>query len=222
MGRASEWGCISGWKCSNALALAHLTALHIFSILVIWVLTGVLLYLAVWRIVAHEYEVEPDTMMVTAGIGVLFNLLIGVMLHWVSSRAGHGHVHGHGHSHHAHHFSPSTFQKEIATETGSVGWLDSAVPIDGTNLGTPSTASLASSSSCSGANQNLNIRAAFIHVLGDLVQSLGVLLAAIIIKFTGFALADPICTFLFSVIVLLTTIPVFGDTLTILVGFCMN
>jgi hypothetical protein len=31
------------------------------SILVIWVLTGVLLYMAVWRIIENEYAVEPDT-----------------------------------------------------------------------------------------------------------------------------------------------------------------
>ena len=30
---------------------------------------------------------------------------------------------------------------------------------------------------------NINVRAAFIHVIGDLVQSIGVLIAAIIIKF---------------------------------------
>jgi zinc transporter 2 len=50
----------------------------------------------------------------------------------------------------------------------------------------------------------LNIRAAFIHVLGDLVQSIGVLIAAIIIKFSGFSLADPICTFVFAVLVLVS------------------
>ena len=30
---------------------------------------------------------------------------------------------------------------------------------------------------------NINVRAAFIHVLGDLVQSLGVLVGSLIIKF---------------------------------------
>ena len=34
-----------------------------------------------------------------------------------------------------------------------------------------------------GDEQNINVRAAFIHVLGDLIQSLGVLIAAFIIKF---------------------------------------
>ncbi|VDN49396.1 unnamed protein product, partial [Gongylonema pulchrum] len=49
---------------------------------------------------------------------------------------------------------------------------------------------------------NINLRAAFIHVVGDLLQSLGVLAAAIIIKITGYRLADPLCTFLFSALVL--------------------
>ena len=39
------------------------------------------------------------------------------------------------------------------------------------------------SRSTGGEKQNINVRAAFIHVLGDLVQSVGVLIAAYIIKF---------------------------------------
>jgi Co/Zn/Cd efflux system component len=32
-------------------------------------------------------------------------------------------------------------------------------------------------------DENVNVRAAFVHVLGDLLQSLGVFIAALIIKF---------------------------------------
>ena len=39
------------------------------------------------------------------------------------------------------------------------------------------------SRSLSTEKQNINVRAAFIHVLGDIVQSVGVLIAAYIIKF---------------------------------------
>lgn len=39
------------------------------------------------------------------------------------------------------------------------------------------------SGSLSTEKQNINVRAAFIHVLGDIVQSVGVLIAAYIIKF---------------------------------------
>ena len=35
----------------------------------------------------------------------------------------------------------------------------------------------------SGDEKNINVRAAFIHVVGDTVQSIGVLIAALVIKF---------------------------------------
>ena len=70
--------------------------------------------------------------------------------------------------------------------------------------------------------ENVNIRAAIVHMAGDLVQSLGVIAAAIII-YVGdknghpeWKIADPICTFLFSVLVLITTVPIFGDMMRLL------
>ena len=41
----------------------------------------------------------------------------------------------------------------------------------------------ASPSSSSSREKNIVIRAAFVHVLGDLLQSVGVLVAALVIKF---------------------------------------
>ncbi|XP_029973343.1 zinc transporter 2-like [Salarias fasciatus] len=64
---------------------------------------------------------------------------------------------------------------------------------------------------------NASVKAAFIHVVGDLLQSVGVLLAAIVIHFRPeYKVADPICTFLFSILVLLTTFPVIKDVFRIL------
>ena len=64
--------------------------------------------------------------------------------------------------------------------------------------------------------ENLNIRAAVIHILGDMVQSVGVIAAAIIIKVRpDWQVADPICTFLFSILVLITTVPIFIDCTSI-------
>ena len=53
------------------------------------------------------------------------------------------------------------------------------------------------------SQKHINIRAAFIHVLGDLLQSIGVLISSLLIKFFGpsFKVADPICTLIFAVIV---------------------
>ncbi|XP_049918300.1 zinc transporter 2-like [Epinephelus moara] len=64
---------------------------------------------------------------------------------------------------------------------------------------------------------NASVKAAFIHVVGDLVQSVGVLLAATVIHFwPQYKVADPICTFLFSVLVVATTLPVTKDVFRIL------
>lgn len=65
--------------------------------------------------------------------------------------------------------------------------------------------------------ENLSIRAAFIHVLGDLIQSVGVLIAALIIWIKPqWRLADPICTIIFSVIVVISTIFISRDIIKIL------
>ncbi|EFO83693.1 CRE-TTM-1 protein [Caenorhabditis remanei] len=137
------------------------------SVIILWVLTTVLVVVAIQRIVNNEHDVDADIMLITAGVGVGFNIIMGLVLHFGTN--GHGHTHG-GHSSHGH------------THDG----------------------------------KNVNVRAALIHVIGDLVQSIGVLIAAIIIKFTGWTLADPICTFLFSIIVLFTTITVMRDIFFVL------
>lgn len=67
-----------------------------------------------------------------------------------------------------------------------------------------------------GHTENINVRAAFIHVLGDVLQSIGVFFAAIIIYFQPtWQLADPICTFIFSIIVLWTTITILKDAILV-------
>ena len=44
----------------------------------------------------------------------------------------------------------------------------------------------------SGAGESLNLRGAYLEVLGDAVASLGVIVAALIIQLTGWTLVDPI------------------------------
>ena len=61
------------------------------------------------------------------------------------------------------------------------------------------------------------MRAALIHVLGDFLQSVGVLISSIIIKVKPeYKIADPICTILFALIVFMTTLTILRDTLRIL------
>ncbi|XP_051942394.1 zinc transporter 2-like isoform X2 [Hippocampus zosterae] len=64
---------------------------------------------------------------------------------------------------------------------------------------------------------NASVKAACIHAVGDLIQSLGVLLAAGIIHFwPECKAADPICTLLFSLVVMWTTFPTARDVFRVL------
>ena len=51
------------------------------------------------------------------------------------------------------------------------------------------------------AGQNLNARGAYLHVLGDLLGSVGTIAAALIIRATGYLAADPIASILVCVLV---------------------
>jgi cation diffusion facilitator family transporter len=67
------------------------------------------------------------------------------------------------------------------------------------------------------SKKNVNVRAALIHVFGDFIQNVGVLIAAIVIYLKPkWQFIDPICTFIFSIIVLFTTINVMKDILNVL------
>ena len=71
------------------------------------------------------------------------------------------------------------------------------------------------------ADDNPVIRAAYIHILGDMIQSTGVLLAALMIYLfqdthPGVRILDPICTFCFAIVVLCITFPVSRDCFFVL------
>jgi cobalt-zinc-cadmium efflux system protein len=53
-----------------------------------------------------------------------------------------------------------------------------------------------------GSHDNLNVRGAYLHVLGDLLGSVGVVVAAIVIRYTGWLLADPIASFVTTALII--------------------
>jgi len=64
---------------------------------------------------------------------------------------------------------------------------------------------------------NINVDAAFLHVLGDMLMSVGVIIAAVVIYFfPQYWYADPLCTYLFSFIVVFTTIPIIKNIITVM------
>ncbi|XP_052765374.1 proton-coupled zinc antiporter SLC30A2-like isoform X2 [Mya arenaria] len=180
----------------------------LMSILFLWVVTGVLCYMAVERVIKQDFEVNATIMLITAACGVAFNIVMGVTLH----HGGHGHSHG-GQSNH-------TDEEKVRLTRESDNIQDDARGRS-TSYGSLQYEDHSGDYSVEVRKNenraNINVRAAFIHVLGDLLQSVGVFVAALIIYFKPeWKLADPICTFVFSVIVLVTTLTIMRDILVVL------
>lgn len=64
--------------------------------------------------------------------------------------------------------------------------------------------------------QNLNTRAALLHLLGDILGSLGALIAGAVIYFTGWMPIDPILSIFICILIVFSTIQLLKDTFHIL------
>ncbi|MDR7237777.1 cation diffusion facilitator family transporter [Neobacillus drentensis] len=52
--------------------------------------------------------------------------------------------------------------------------------------------------------ENLNVRSAFLHVIGDMLGSVGAIIAALLIYFFGWGVADPIASVIVAILVLIS------------------
>lgn len=68
----------------------------------------------------------------------------------------------------------------------------------------------------SGRTANLNMRAAFLEVLNDALGSVAVIIAALVIAFTGFQLADAIAAILIGLLIVPRAIILLRDTTSVL------
>ncbi|WP_102028981.1 cation diffusion facilitator family transporter [Salirhabdus sp. Marseille-P4669] len=65
-------------------------------------------------------------------------------------------------------------------------------------------------------NENLNMRSAFLHVLGDLLGSVGALIAGLLIYFFNWNIADPLASVLVSLLILISGWRVAKDSFHVL------
>lgn len=65
-------------------------------------------------------------------------------------------------------------------------------------------------------SENLNMRSAFLHVLGDLLGSVGAIIAALLIIFLGWNIADPIASVIVAALILVSGWRVLKDAIHIL------
>ncbi len=65
-------------------------------------------------------------------------------------------------------------------------------------------------------DRDINIRAAFVHMLGDAVSSVGIMAGAIAIHFTGLAVIDPVLSVLIGVLIVWTAWDIIKESLNVL------
>uniref|UniRef100_A0A8C3NGQ5 ZNT4 protein n=1 Tax=Geospiza parvula TaxID=87175 RepID=A0A8C3NGQ5_GEOPR len=179
-------------KVKKRLTLAALLYLLFMTGELIEVLSAIISVLLVYILMAFLlYEAVQRTIHMDYEINgdiMLITAAVGVAVNLIMgfllNQSGHLHSHSHSHAH-SHVPQPSS----------------------------PSAAQGSSHGHSSHGHSSLAVRAAFVHALGDLVQSIGVLVAAYIIRFKPeYKIADPICTYVFSILVVFTTIRILCDT----------
>lgn len=184
------------------------------SVLFIWSLTIVLVIVAVQRLF-HPKPVHGPAMLLLGFIGLAVNLSLGLAL-------GHGHTHDHSHDHsdhvahdsdyhdiensHSHSHDHSHRPKSTPTAVAS-NWIARLKFL---------VAEFKSVLLNEDA-RSVPVRAAYLHVLGDAVQNIGVVLAAGLLTIRPeWSFLDPICTLIFAVVVFMTTVGLAKETLGVL------
>jgi len=193
----------------------------LFSITSLWVVTLMLLIEASKRIVRNDVQIDSKWMLIVATFGIFFNGVLIYVLHGPGLLDGnHTHSHGgggHGHSHgssepkssgHGHgHSHDDAGHNDIMTDNNEKSHL----------VESDTRASGLSNNSDVEDKPNINVHAALMHVICDLIQSVGVFLTAIIIKiWPSWTIMDPVLTLMFSVIVVITTKNTFINIMTTL------
>ncbi|CAI0539955.1 unnamed protein product [Linum tenue] len=197
----------SGWKTTSdqSFGFSRLEVLGaLLSVQLIWLISGVLIYEAVNRILHKQAEVKGGLMFGIAAFGFIINLIMVIWLGHDHAH-GHGHAHDHGHSHdHNHHHHIHDHNKDHLPARKENQVEESELDLV---LGSPKKAKLL----------NINIQGAYLHVMADLIQSVGVMIAgAVIWAKPEWLIVDLICTLVFSTFVLFTTLPMLMDIFNIL------
>ena len=187
-------------------------------------------------------QVKGKIMLIVAVMGLFFNLIQMRILHSGDGHYHlggedhdhdhHGHDHGHDHDHnhdHDHHHHDHAAKNKITDssvkeplvgindEHNYEGGCDHDHDHDHDHHDHPHDRIAAEGEDNFINTGNMNVDAAFLHVMGDMLMSVGVIIAALIITWNpNWWYADPICTYLFSVIVFVTTVPIIKNCVKII------
>jgi len=182
----------------------------LFSTLFIWLLTGALVWEAILRMAdwfrGEGVEVNGKLMTYIAIMGLVVNIVLLMILGFPSpddeedpqdlQAAAHGHSHGHSRKNKKKKAKKSALHPSDGS--GSYGAVDGEERRDQ-------------------KSKNINVSAAYLHAITDLLQNVGVILAGVTIWIKpNWQIADPMCTILFAILVICSTTKMIQSTVSIL------
>lgn len=174
------------------------------SVQLIWLVCGLLIYEAFDRILHKHVSVNGKLMFSIAALGFIINLIMVIWLNHGHHGHGHGHSHhghGHGQSHHACKDKDHHCEREELCERNEE---------ENTHL-------VSRPQERRTEGLNINLQGANLHIITDLIQSVGVMIAGSIIWLKpDWLVVDLVCTLIFSVFALATTLPMIKDIFCIL------
>ena len=161
---------------------------------------------ALKRLIITEHLDNPTLVLYTGGVGLFVNV-VGLFLF---------HQHGHGHSHGshttAHHHSNMEENTSLLTQDEDTAYGNNVnTKVDDDEVFTVNKDTTHSNASAS----QLNIRGVYLHVLGDALGSVIVMISAIIVlnaKGEWIAYVDPIMSIVMVIIILKTSIPLLRES----------
>ncbi|GAB4824458.1 hypothetical protein Ancab_007344 [Ancistrocladus abbreviatus] len=180
----------SGWKATSyqSFGFYRLEVVGaLLSVQLIWLISGILIYEAVDRILHESATVNGKVMFMVAAFGFVINL---IMVIWL----------GHSHDHHACISKDHDHGREVACTVAE-----------------GETTKLVSTSPEKATTSNINIQGAYLHLLADMIQSIGVMIAGAIIWIKPqWLIIDLLCTTFFSILVLCSTLHMLNNIFSIL------
>jgi len=143
-------------------------------------------------------EIKHERLFVVSVLGLIVNL-VGIC----AFKHGHGHGHGHGHSHdHSHsgrgHHGHSHSQNHDYSLLNHN--YDHHVEME---------------MSFAGTNSQI-MKGVFLHILADTLGSVGVIISAVLMQMFGWMIADPICSMLIAVLIVLSVVSLMKESWEIL------
>lgn len=142
-------------------------------------------------------EIKHERLFIVSLLGLIVNL-VGIY----AFKHGHGHGHGHSHSHgtggHGHSHSHSHDNHGYSLLNHNYDHHD-----------------IEMEASFSGTNSQI-MKGVFLHILADTLGSVGVIISALLMQMFGWMIADPICSMLIAVLIILSVVSLIKESWVIL------